>query len=78
MCCGIKDFLKFSIKFQQLFVGNVFWILLNANRIRFFGMNSKLFCFNAKKVKNILFFIQSGIVGLGIITFAIQLEIIQY
>ncbi|WP_349768282.1 hypothetical protein, partial [Phocaeicola vulgatus] len=38
----------------------------------------RLFCFNAKKVKNILFFIQSGIVGLGIITFAIQLEIIQY
>ena len=40
-------------------------------------MNSKLFCFNAKKVKNILFFIQSGIVGLGIITFAIQLEITE-
>ena len=30
-----------------------------------------------KNVKNILFFIQSGIVGLGIITFAIQLEIIS-
>lgn len=31
-----------------------------------------------KKLKTFFFFIQSGIVGLGIITFAIQLEITQY